>query len=281
MLILFPSEYPSHGRGRRFNPYSAHHFSSTYSAELGTNRQRSAELGTPRRGPDGDSVPVSDRRPRALDLFCGAGGASMGLHRAGFDVTGVDIRPQPRYPFRFVQGDALRPPFDLASFDFIWASPPCQAYSVAAHGERSRGRKYPDLIGPVREMLQKADAPYAIENVPGAPLVHPTKLRGTMFSGLKVIRERWFETSWFMMQPPQVSEPRGLLTKHGYVSVAGNGTQGWAYKKGLRWLTADMRAAMGIDWMSRTELSQAIPPAYSEFIAHAALAHTTGRPPCP
>jgi len=222
-----------------------------------------------------DFVPA---RPRALDLFCCAGGASMGLARAGFDVTGVDIRPQPHYPFRFVQADALAPPFDLADFDFIWASPPCQAYSVAAHGERSRGREYPDLVAPVREMLQKAGVPYAIENVPGAPLVHPTKLRGTMFPGLKVIRERWFETSWFMMQPPQVSEPRGLLTKHGYVSVAGNGTQGWAYKQGLRWLIADMRAAMGIDWMNRTELSQAIPPDYAEFIARAALADATGRP---
>lgn len=81
-----------------------------------------------------------------------------------------------------------------------------------------------------------------------------------MFSSLKVIRERWFETSWFMMQPPQVDEPRGLLVNHGYVSVAGNGTQGWAYKMGLRWLVADMRRAMGIDWMRREELSQAIPP---------------------
>lgn len=211
---------------------------------------------------------------RALDLFCGAGGASMGLHRAGFDVVGVDVRPQPRYPFRFVQADALAPPFELNSFDFIWASPPCQAYSVAAHGERSRGREYPDLVAPVRRMLAASGVPYSIENVPGAPLIHPTKLRGTMFPELKVIRERWFETSWFMMQPLQVTEPRGLLVRHGYVSVAGNGTQSWAYKQGLRWLTADMRRAMGIDWMNRGELSQAIPPAYAEFIGRAALAQS-------
>lgn len=211
-------------------------------------------------------------KPRALDLFCKAGGASMGLHRAGFDVTGVDIERQPRYPFRFVQANALHIPFKLSDFDFIWASPPCQAYSVAAHGERSRGREYPDLVEPVRAMLIAGGVPYAIENVPGAPLIHPTKLRGTMFPALKVIRERWFETSWFMMQPPQVSEPRGLLTKHGYVSVAGNGTQGWAYKKGLRWLISDMRSAMGIDWMNRNELSQAVPPDYAEFIGRAALA---------
>lgn len=217
--------------------------------------------------------------PRALDLFCGAGGATKGLQRAGFHVTGVDIRPQPRYcGDAFVQADALRPPLDLAQFDFVWASPPCQAYSVAAHGERSRrGKQYPDLVAVVRGILRDSGAAYTIENVPGAPLIHPLKLRGTMFPELKVIRERWFETSWFQLQPPQVSEPRGLLVNHGYVSVAGNGTQGWAYKMGLRWLTADMRKAMAIDWMTRTELSQAIPPAYSEFIGRAALTHINAR----
>jgi DNA (cytosine-5)-methyltransferase 1 len=212
-------------------------------------------------------------RPLALDLFCGAGGASMGLHRAGFDVVGIDLRPQPHYPFRFIRGDAIRAPVDLERFHFIWASPPCQAYSVAAHNERVKGKVYPDLVVPIRAMLVAAGVPYAIENVPGAPLRCPIKLRGTMFPPLKVIRERWFETSWFMMQPPQVSEPRGLLTRHGFVSVAGNGTQGWAYKQGLRWLICDMRAAMGIDWMNRGELSLAIPPPYAEFIGRAALQH--------
>lgn len=209
--------------------------------------------------------------PTALVLYCGAGGACAGLHQAGFEVVGVDNRRQPRYPFTFVQADALSPPFHLADFDFIWASPPCQAYSVAAHNQRAKGKVYPDHIAPIRAMLKASGIPYAIENVPGAPLIHPIKLRGTMFPGLKVIRERWFETSWFMMQPPRVAEPRGLLINHGYVSVAGNGTQGWAYKMGLRWSTADMRRAMGIEWMSRNELSQAIPPAYAEFIGRAAL----------
>jgi DNA (cytosine-5)-methyltransferase 1 len=209
---------------------------------------------------------------RALDLFCGAGGASMGLHRAGFDVTGVDIKPQPRYPFRFVQADALEPPFDLTKFDFIWASPPCQAYSVAAHMMRLGGKAYPDLVVLVRRMLVESGVAYAIENVPGSPLIHPTKLRGTMFPELRVVRERWFETSWFMLQPMQVNEPRNLIFDHGYVSVAGHGTQGWAHKRGLRWSADLMRKCMGIDWMNRNELSQAIPPAYSEFIGRAFLA---------
>lgn len=215
----------------------------------------------------------------ALDLFCGAGGATRGLQMAGFHVTGIDIKPQPHYVGdAFIQADALNPPVDLKSFDFIWASPPCQAYSVAAHGERLRGRQYPDLIAPVRAMLKAAGISYVIENVPGAPLVCPIKLRGTMFPELKVIRERWFEFSWFMMQPMQVVEPRSLLLKHGYVSVAGNGTQGWAYKMGLRWLTADMRKAMDIDWMNRNELSQAIPPAYAEFIGKAAMQYINHTP---
>jgi len=195
----------------------------------------------------------------------------MGLHRAGFDVIGIDINPQPRYPFRFVQADALLPPLDLTKFNFIWASPPCQAYSVAAHNERTRGKQYPDLIAPIRQMLVQSKIPYVIENVPGSPLIHPTKLRGTMFPELKVIRERWFETSWFMLQPMQVNEPRSLIRNHGYISVAGKGTQGWAYKMGLRWLVDDVRSAMGINWMSRAELSQAIPPQYSEYIARAAI----------
>lgn len=208
------------------------------------------------------------RSLKALDLFCGAGGASMGLHRAGFDVTGVDIKPQPRYPFRFVQGDALRPPFDLSQFDFIWASPPCQAYSVASQSRRSAGQVYPDLVAPVRAMLEAAGVPYAIENVPGSPIRADVRICGCQV-GLELRRERWFETSWqhFAFQPP--CHHTGPV-----VSVVGHGTPSWVREKlGFNPTIAHYRAAMGIDWMNRGELSQAIPPAYGEFIGRAAIAH--------
>ena len=114
--------------------------------------------------------------PRALDLFCCAGGASEGLRRAGFEVVGVDIEPQPHYPFEFHQADALT--FPLDGFDFIWASPPCQAYTLC---QRIQKNEHPDLVAPIRERLHANGAPYCIENVPGAPLVEPIELCGTMF----------------------------------------------------------------------------------------------------
>src|SRR6266705_2652317 len=103
-------------------------------------------------------------KPTALDLFCGAGGASMGLHRAGFDVTGVDVRPQPRYPFAFVQADALDLPFDLQQFDFVWASPPCQHYTIVFRGQEHRRARHPALVAPVRALIARAPMS-VIENV--------------------------------------------------------------------------------------------------------------------
>ncbi len=209
-------------------------------------------------------------RPRALDLFCKAGGASMGLHRAGFDVIGVDIEPQKNYPFPFVQADALAPPFDLGKFDLIWASPVCKRFVNGAEGyARNSGRdQHPNFIPAIRALL--ADHPLTcIENVMKAPLRADLVLHGHMF-GLKVIRRRQFELSWpyFELVPPL---PRGLL-REGFVCVVGNGTPTGVLEMGLPMASVgEWRQAMGIDWMTKTELAQAIPPAYSEFIGKAAL----------
>jgi DNA (cytosine-5)-methyltransferase 1 len=201
-------------------------------------------------------------KPRALDLFCGAGGAARGLQMAGFHVTGVDIKPQPRYcGDAFVQGDALNPPFDLSRFDFIWASPPCQAHSKT---RAITGKVYPNLIPQTRNLL--AGHPFTvIENVPGAPLRQSFHLCGTMF-GLKVLRHRHFEASFLVLAPScgrhgGTNSHRGYSTGAEFVCVAGNN-----YRR------FEGAAAMGIDWMrTRAELSEAIPPAYSEYIGRAAL----------
>lgn len=208
---------------------------------------------------------------RALDLFCGAGGVSMGLHRAGFDVTGVDLAPQPRYPFRFVQADALRPPFRLSDFDFIWASPPCQAHTSlrAMHN----AKEHADLIPQTRALLAASGRPWAIENVPGAPLRYSVMLCGTMFGlgheGAELRRHRLFETS-FPMMAPKCAHGRG-----GVIGVYGGHVRDRRRVTGAKGRrdhpTVAGRAAMDIDWMTLAELSQAIPPAYSEFIASAAM----------
>ena len=196
----------------------------------------------------------------------------MGLFRAGFDVIGVDIEKQPRYPFKFVQADALNPPFDLSRFDFIWASPPCQAFSVAsAVHSPMRRRQHPNHIPATRAALKASGVHYCIENVPQAPLHNPHTLCGTMF-GLKVYRHRLFETSFFFMEPGHPPHRERLpragrgANKNGWLSVAGHFPD-----------VAIGRKAMGIDWMSRDELSQAIPPAYSEYIGRAALQYIQTR----
>jgi len=204
---------------------------------------------------------------KALDLFCGAGGASTGLHRAGFEVVGIDIKRQPRYPFTFIQADALDAPVCLDDFDFVWASPPCQAFSRATPTDRRAG--HPDLVEPVRAMLKAHARAWCIENVLGAPLRPDLVLDGTMFPELRVVRQRVFELSFFVLTPPSRRRPR-LVTEGGYSTVFGNGgCPKWiAHSPAAAWHTgAAKRAAMGIDWMSERELSLAIPPAYSEWIA--------------
>lgn len=198
-------------------------------------------------------------RPRLLDLFCGAGGAGMGYHRAGFDVVGVDIEPQPRYPFTFHQADAMTYPLD--GYDAIHASPPCQAYSQSALSQRNAGVKYPDLLAATRDRLAETGVPWVIENVPGAPMRADLMLCGCQV-GLPLRRVRWFETSWYafeLMSPHFHPEP--------VVSVVGHGTPSWVRAAlGYNPTIQQYRAAMGIDWMNRGELSLSIPPAYTERV---------------
>lgn len=216
---------------------------------------------------------------RGLDVFSGAGGASMGYHRAGFDMVGVDLDAQPRYPFQFVQDDALAylkaGYWIRRNFDFIHASPPCQAYSDL---QKQNKRGYPELIEPVRELLQWIGLPYVIENVEGAPLVDPIRLCGTMFDagvpdtqsgGLRVIRHRLFESNVPLVAPEHDRKHPLVHTKdkrkrhYGlcdedtcFVQVTGGGNS----------TVAAARDAMGIPWMTKKELNEAIPPAYTEYI---------------
>jgi DNA (cytosine-5)-methyltransferase 1 len=208
-------------------------------------------------------------RPRLLDLFCGQGGAAAGYHRAGFDVIGVDIAPQPHYPYQFHQTDALQYVAEHAGeYDAIHASPPCQAYSVAAQTQRNTGKEYPDLLPPTRAALTATGLPWVIENVPGAPMRPDYQICGCQV-GLALRRERWFETSW---------RGFGMLPSHHHdrpvVSVVGHGTPSWVREQlGYNPSIADYRAAMGITWMNRNELSQAIPPAYTQWIGEQLLTH--------
>jgi DNA (cytosine-5)-methyltransferase 1 len=202
-------------------------------------------------------------RPRALDLFCCAGGASMGLYQAGFDVWGVDIVPQPHYPFPIKIKD-VRYLDSIRDWDFIWASPPCQAHTLA---QRIRGNKHPDLIDVTRRLLRESGAPYVIENVVGAPLIDPMELCGAMF-GLKVYRHRLFECS-FPITAPAHPPHTAPLRKMGRPPQPGDFMHVVGNFSGV----AQARQAMGIDWMMRDELREAIPPAYSEYIGRAAIKH--------
>jgi DNA (cytosine-5)-methyltransferase 1 len=218
--------------------------------------------------------------PKLLDLFCGAGGAGEGYRRAGFHVVAVDIVPQKHNPHEFYQDDALHVldmllsgeewnGYRLHDFQVIHASPPCQEYSIASMRYRQQGKHYPELIGPIRKRLERSGLAWVIENVPGAPLRSPVMLCGSMF-GLVVRRHRLFEIP---CANPLLFAP--FSCRHDYiaVTVCGNGTPGWGRKRlGHTISVAMKKEAMGIDWMNRYELSQAIPPAYTHWIGQQLMA---------
>lgn len=204
-------------------------------------------------------------RPRLLDLFCCQGGAGEGYRLAGFDVTGVDIDPQPRNPHRFIQADAVSYLLRHGhEYDAVHASPPCQAFSRT---QRIRGNEHPDLISPIRALLLELGVPYVIENVPGAPLRDPVMLCGSMF-GMRLYRHRLFETNWpLTVRPhlkhfaPQVKMGRQPRADE-FIQPIGNFTN-----------VALAREVMEMPWASREGLREAIPPAYSEHIGRQLLAH--------
>jgi len=203
--------------------------------------------------------------PVLLDLYCGAGGAARGYADAGFTVIGVDINPQPRYPYPFIQDNALTfLDWVLAgnsdqSFDAIHASPPCQRYSQMTRRHPGLAETYPDLIPPTRDRLKRIGLPYIIENVKGAPLNDPVVLCGWMF-GYQIYRHRLFESNFPLVAPPHrkhvtKASRSNHYTPGEFMSVAGHVSPTWK-----------AREVMGIDWTTRDELAEAIPPYFTRYL---------------
>lgn len=205
---------------------------------------------------------MDTRPPRLLDLFCCAGGAGTGYHNAGFEVVGVDINPQPRYPFEFHQGDALHYLAEhWQEFDAIHASPPCQSYTPlgALHPDKT----YPDLVGATRALLDLTGKPYVIENVMAAPLIKERSITlcGGMFD-LRTYRHRRFESNVKLAAPAHPKHVIRTATKQRRQRWE----EGWHVS-----ITGDVgtylgEEAMGIHWMTGNELCEAIPPSYTDHI---------------
>lgn len=199
------------------------------------------------------------RKWHILDLFCGAGGAAMGLHRAGFEVMGVDLVNQPRYPFEFHQADALTYPLD--GFDAYWASPPCQRFTVMRWSDN-----HPDLLTPIRPMLERTGKPYIIENVPGAPMRKDAVLCGSAFN-LRVRRHRWFESNVPLVSSGCFHEQQGRP-----ITVTGHGG-GRPHRHSWKGVRSEWPAIMRMPWATPEECTQAIPPCYSEYLGIQLMAY--------
>lgn len=199
-----------------------------------------------------------------LDLFCGGGGAAKGYNLAGFKVIGIDNKPQPDYPFTFIQADAMTYP--LEGFDLIHASPPCQLFTP---GGKSWGKPHLDLVTPTLARLKASGKFYVVENVPGAPLDPTVTLCGSMF-GLGVRRHRLFQVNW------QIDQPRCDHKAQGYVVTVAGHPGGSSNRDGITFGTfGDWQEAMNIYWLPAKTLAQAIPPAYTEYIGRQFLLEDT------
>ena len=212
---------------------------------------------------------------KMLDLFCGAGGAAVGYHRAGFEVVGVDIDPQPRFPFEFIQADALALSAEfLSQFDAIHASPPCQAFSRALGNRTTQATG--EELGDIRPRLREAGKPYLIENVETAPVQGSVVvLCGTLF-GLGVLRHRKFELGrFFCLVPPCYH--RGTVTTGEYTTVHCHGA-GCLRPENRRYDNQDLaKKAMGVDWpCTLRELGNMVPPAYTEYLGRALISARFG-----
>jgi DNA (cytosine-5)-methyltransferase 1 len=216
---------------------------------------------------------------KALDLYSGAGGATRGLMQAGFHVVGVDRKPQPNYcGDEFICADVLDlTPIFLRGFSLIWSSPPCLAHTVMRHAPGTK--KHFDLIAPTRELLVHSGKPYCIENVPGAPMLNPIVLCGSMFGlqapdGAQLRRHRLFETSFPLLTPPCQHGRGTVIGVYGAHVRDRRRAPGFNHrgKSNRPWEHAFIAMDVPIGSMTLAELSQAIPPAYSRFVAAAFLA---------
>ena len=201
----------------------------------------------------------------------------MGYHRAGFEVVGVDIKPQPRYPFSFIQADAMT--FPPEGYDAIHASPPCQAYSRLRHLPWLKGREYPALLDAVRSRLVESGLPWVIENVEDAPMPYSVVLCGVMF-GLPLYRHRRFGAPFLMLQPEHprhehtLASGRAAMAKRYHSTAGVTGVIREISRGSLAGHATGLKETgrlMGIDWMHRDELTQAIPPAYTEWVGQRLL----------
>lgn len=206
-------------------------------------------------------LPAVHSRPKLLDLYCCGGGAGYGYVQAGYDVTGVDIEPQPKHRGNFIQADAIEYlKAHFREYDVIHASPPCQAYSMASMQFRKGGKEYVDLIEVTRRELIKTGKPYIIENVPGSPLINPIELCGSMF-GMRTYRHRLFESNIELKAPPH-PEHTAPNAKMGRKPKDGEFIQYVGHFSGVG-LVQEMT---GLYWLGQGELAQSIPPQYTKYI---------------